>query len=289
MAYQHIPVLLEEVLCYLDPHPGQVIVDGTFGFGGHGLRIARAVGSEGKLIAVERDSRTLKEAEKNIAFSNYPQLILKQGNFAHITDIVRSCALDKVDGVLLDLGVNSYQLDSAGYGISIKQNDPLDMRIDKRATSRTALDLLRSLQEEELANLLFENANEYRSRRIASLIKSNITNIKSSGDLARIIASGVSSRGRIHPATKTFQALRIAVNDELKNLEQFFAQVLQVLNTGGRIAVISFHSLEDRIVKNNFKKEPWVVINKKPITPSAEEVKNNPRARSAKLRVATKR
>ncbi|MBP6930295.1 16S rRNA (cytosine(1402)-N(4))-methyltransferase RsmH [Patescibacteria group bacterium] len=288
MACKHIPVLLEEVLRYLDPRSGQILVDGTFGFGGHGLELARRVGKKGKIIAIEKDSRTLKEAKKNIPLSRYPQVMLRQGNFAHITDIVRSCAVEAVDGVLLDLGVNSYQLDSAGYGISIKHDDLLDMRIDKEETSDTALDIIRRLNEKELADLLFQNADEYRSRRIASLIKRNITSINSSGDLARIIASAVSHRGKIHPATKTFQALRVAVNNEFENLEQFFQQIPAVLNPGGRVAVISFHSLEDRIVKNNFKKEPWVVINKKPITPGENETKSNPRARSAKMRVATK-
>jgi len=280
----HKPVLLQEALDYLKPLPGQTIVDGTFGFGGHGKEIAKKIGAQGKLIGIEQDARTLKMISE--MSENWPQIQLQQGNFADVPLILHSNNIDKVDGILLDLGVSSYQIKSKEHGLSWQTESLLDMRLSPDA-ELSALDLLHGLSEDDLANVLYENADEYRSRRIARGIKANLIDINTTRDLALVVEKSIGGRGKIHPATKTFQALRMEVNQELGNLTKILSKLTTILKPNGRAVIISFHSGEDRLVKNEFKnKETWSVLTKKPITASPLEIKDNPRSRSAKLRAA---
>ncbi len=282
----HKPVMLQEVIDYLKPLPGQTIVDGTFGFGGHGKEIAKKIGAEGKLIGVERDPRTLKITSESLG--HWPQIRLVQGNFADLKNILKAEGRDKVDGVLLDLGVSSHQISSQEYGMSWQTEAPLDMRLSPE-TQETAAQLLHRLSEEEIANMLYELADEYRSRRIAKAIKQNLKEIKTTKDLADVVEKSVGGhRGKIHPATKTFQALRMAVNLEIPNLKEVLSSIKSVIKPSGRVVIISFHSGEDRLVKQEFKnKDVWSVLTKKPVIASFDEIKENPRSRSAKLRAAT--
>lgn len=282
---KHQPVLLEEVIELLRPQKGQVVVDGTFGLGGHAQAIATLIGRGGKLIGIERDKRTLKMVED--ITKELPQIKLIHGNFADIEKILSSIGINKADSVLLDLGISSEQLDAAEYGLSWQVSAPLDMRLE--GESETALELLRRLSEKELADLLYQNADEYRSRKIARAIKENIAAIKTTKDLAEVVARAIGGRGRIHPATKTFQALRVAVNHEQENLMSFLESAPKVIKPGRRLAIISFHSGEDRIVKQEFKKDIWEMLTKKPIVSSPAEISRNPRARSAKLRVGVRK
>lgn len=282
MNKHHIPVLLEEATSNLEPIKNSVIVDGTFGFGGHSLEIVKHLGAQGKLIGIEQDERTLKIARERV--KNITKITLVQGNFRDMRNILDKLKIDKVDGILLDLGVSSYQLDSAQYGLGWQEDAPLDMRLSQD-TDQNALDIIHNLSEKDLADILYKNADEYKSRRIARIIKQNASEIKSTKDLAEIIKKNVRQTGKIHPATKTFQALRMAVNSEIGNLENFLRQAPSILKTGGRLVIISFHSGEDRIVKQEFKKDIWETLTKKPVTPSQEEIADNPRARSAKMRI----
>lgn len=282
---QHCPVLLKETIKYLNLIPGQTIVDGTFGFGGHGKEIAKKIGANGRLIGIEQDERTLKIVGKELA--SWPQIQLVQGNFADVRETLGALGINEVDAVLLDLGISSYQIETGSYGLSWQTDAPLDMRLSGKG--ETALELMRRLSEKDLADLLYQKADEYRSRRIARAIKEDISSIKSTMDLANAVARAVGGRGKIHPATKTFQALRLAVNQETENLEKFFSDVTKVIKPGGRLVTISFHSGEDRIIKHEFKKEIWQSLTKKPVQPTQEEILANPRARSAKLRCGIKR
>ncbi len=281
MNKHHIPVLLTEVIGHLEPIKNAVIVDGTFGFGGHSVEIAKHLGAQGKLIGIEQDERTLKIAREKV--KDIAQITLACGNFADMRNILDKLKIDKVDGILLDLGVSSHQIDSAQYGLGWQKDAPLDMRLSQD-TNQNALDIIHNLSEKDLADILYKYADEYKSRRIARIIKQNISKIKSTKDLAEIIKKNVRQTGKIHPATKTFQALRIAVNSEIGNLENFLHRVPSILKTGGRLVIISFHSGEDRIVKQEFKKDIWEALTKKPVTPSPQEINQNPRSRSAKLR-----
>jgi len=285
MNQVHQPVLLKEVISMLAPKPGQIIVDGTFGFGGHGLALAQAIGKSGRLIAIEQDQRTLKIVEAEL--KAWPQITLINNRFGSIKPILEDLNIKAVDGILLDLGISSYQLDTREYGLSFQGNEPLDMRLDLNAT-KTAYDYLRQLSRDELANILYGYADERSSRRIAEAIKSHLSVIRTTGDLARVIENIIGYSGKIHPATKTFQALRILVNDEFGQLETMLEAAPDCLKPLGRLAVISFHSGEDRIVKQAFKKSGWKQVNKKPLIPTQVEINNNPRSRSAKLRVAMK-
>lgn len=281
MNKHHIPVLLQEAISNMGVAKDSIIVDGTFGFGGHSLEIVKYLGARGKLIGIEQDERTLKIAREKV--KDIAQITLACGNFADMRNILDKLKIDKVDGILLDLGVSSHQLDSAQYGLGWQKDAPLDMRLSQD-TGQNALDIIHNLSEKDLADLLYQNSDEYKSRRIARIIKQNISKINSTKDLADTIKKNVRQTGKIHPATKTFQALRIAVNDEIRNLENFLQQAPSILKTGGRLVIISFHSGEDRVVKQEFKKDIWETLTKKPIVPSLEEIADNPRARSAKMR-----
>lgn len=301
----HQSVLLAEVIAALQPYSGGVYIDGTVGAGGHTAALLAASAPDGQVFGFDRDQSALELARRQLA--QFGQRVhLFHANFDRLAEITQAQSLPKADGILLDLGVSSMQFDQPERGFSFQAEGPLDMRMDASA-GPTAADLVNSLPEEELANLIYQYGEERHSRRIARAIV-RARPIHSTAELAQLVvrASGASrsERTKIHPATRTFQALRIAVNDELGALERTLPQALECLKPGGRLAVISFHSLEDRIVKNYFKQESQDcicppeqpvctcrhkatidIITKKPITASLVEIDANPRARSAKLRV----
>ncbi len=292
----HVPVLLKEVLEYLDPQPGAFIIDGTVNGGGHARAIIETIAPGGTFLGIDWDEDILErtkrafEAEKKKSDAS---LIWTVGNYANIPEILREKKLPKADGLLLDLGFSSEQLESSGKGFSFMKDEPLLMTYGGGETS--AKELLRSLTERELAKIIFELSGEKFAPRIARAIKTEgrKTRIETTAQLKKAIESAVPKnyeRGRIDPATRTFQALRIYANCELENLEHALGSLGNALKEGGRVAVISFHSLEDRIVKQKFrelaKDTKLEILTKKPIEASAEEIKYNPRSRSAKLRAA---
>jgi 16S rRNA (cytosine1402-N4)-methyltransferase len=285
----HEPVLLKELLDYLDPGEGEVIVDSTFGFGGHSAELLKKIGSTGRLIAIEQDKAVFGLVIKRF---NDERIIFVNENFSKIDSILKERKIAKVDKILFDLGISSYHFDELNKGFSFSDEE-LDMRLD-RSTGITAEEIVNTMPEEELANLLYQNADEFLSRRIARVIVDarKKKKIESAKELAEIINQSVRRRGKINPATKTFQALRIAVNREFEVLEEGLSKAVNLLKKNGRIAVISFHSKEDKIAKEvfkNFEKEGVVhILTKKPVVAEYSEVKINPRSRSAKLRVAQK-
>jgi len=294
----HAPVLLNEVLIALQPYSGGVYIDGTVGAGGHAAAILSQAQPEGRLFGLDQDPMALALARQQLApFGT--QVTLIHANFEQLGRL----ALPQVDGILLDIGVSSMQLDQNERGFSFQTDGPLDMRMNT-TTGETAADLVNTLPEDELANLIYQYGEEPRSRRIAKAIV-QARPIERTLPLAQLIAKVKPGYSRIHPATQTFQALRIAVNDELGVLARVLPQAIALLKPSGRLAVITFHSLEDRIVKQFFKQEstdclcpteqPFCtcqhhatlrLITKKPITAAESEIAVNPRARSAKLRVA---
>jgi 16S rRNA (cytosine1402-N4)-methyltransferase len=287
---RHVSVLPEEVLQWLTPRPGQVFVDGTLGGGGHTRALADAVGAGGLVIALDRDPAALANAQENLA--GLP-VKLVQANFCELPTVLSDLAIRAVDGVLLDLGLSSDQLADPQRGFSFDSDGPLDLRFDSSA-GEPAWRLLETAREEELVDLIYRYGEERFSRRIARRVveQRRTAPLRTARELAALVRRCVPrSRGhRIDPATRTFQALRIAVNDELGSLEQALQCLPDCLKPGGRFAVISFHSLEDRPVKSAFRSDPRLEnLTKKPIRPSAEELARNPRSRSARLRVAARR
>ncbi len=292
----HIPVLLQETLEGLCLKAGSVVLDGTLGGGGHAEEILKKIGPKGILIGLDQDEEAINRCRKRLqAFSH--QLILAKSNFRNLGEILAQSKVLSVDAVLLDIGVSSYQFDTPERGFSFRFDGSLDMRMDQSG-GVTAADLVAGLSEKELADLFFHFGEERKSRTIARWIVEarQAKPIRTTRELAELIESRVPAKvryGRLHPATRVFQALRIAVNGELEVLEEGIAQALKVLKPGGRVAVITFHSLEDRIVKNFFRAEKekgnLLLINKKPIVPGEQEIEANDRARSAKLRIAEKR
>lgn len=295
----HKPVLLNEVLKYLNPNPGEFFIDGTVGSGGHAIAILEKIMPRGKFLGLDLDSAAIRRTEKRIAkisgfqFLISKQIILLRGNYAEIPKIIKKEKLGKADGFLLDLGFSSEQIESSGRGFSFKRDEPLVMTYDSK-TKPVSL-ILKELKEDELAEVISSFGEERFASRIARAIKRELAKgtIETSGRLAEIIRRAVPKsyeRGRIDPATRTFQALRIYANKELENLEKVLRELPDILKKGGRVAIISFHSLEDRLVKENFRrleKENKIrIITKKPVMASEEEVKINPRSRSAKLRAA---
>lgn len=301
----HIPVLLQEVITALRPHPGGVYLDATIGAGGHAAAILEHSSPDGQLFGFDQDQWALELAAQGL--SGFGQRVhLIHANFDRLAEIAQAQQIPPVDGLLLDLGVSSMHLDQPERGFSFQVDGPLDMRMDSTG-GQTAADLVNHLPEEELADLIYRYGEERHSRRIArAIVKARP--IHRTGELARIVAkaAGYSRQEqiRIHPATRTFQALRIATNDELGALERVLPQAIDRLKPGGRLAVISFHSLEDRIVKQFFRQESRDcicppeqpvctcrhkatvdIITKRPIVPNLSEIDANPRARSAKLRV----
>jgi 16S rRNA (cytosine1402-N4)-methyltransferase len=284
----HIPVMLDETMDFLRPRDGGIYVDCTLGAGGHAERILELSSPSGKLIGIDLDSEAIATAKERLSrFGDRVTFI--HGNFADLTDILGSLGLDKVDGVLMDLGVSWMQLSKPERGFSFRVEAPLDMRMD-RGNPVTAFDVVNTKSEEELCDIFRRYGEERWARRIARrIVRSRSRSpIATTRQLAEIVESAVPGRRRrIHPATRVFQALRIYVNRELDNLEKGLDSAIEALKPGGRICVISFHSLEDRIVKWRFRRNPLLkVLTPKPLSPSDEEVEGNPRSRSAKLRVA---
>lgn len=282
----HRPVLLAEVVEWLDLRDGSVVVDGTAGAGGHTAAIADRVGASGRVIGLDRDPEMLDLARA--ATAGRP-VTLVQSSYDDLDKVLGGLELDGVDGIVLDLGLSSDQLAWGHRGFSFAGDGPLDMRFDPRSPV-SAADLVNDLDADELARIIYEFGEERHSRRIARKIVEarRVEPITTTARLAEVVRRGVPGKwGAIDPATRTFQALRIEVNDELAILDDLLANLAVYLNPGGRAAIISFHSLEDRRVKHAFRDDPALtVLTKKPVTASAEELAANPRARSAKLRVA---
>jgi 16S rRNA (cytosine1402-N4)-methyltransferase len=272
-------------------------VDATVGLGGHATQFARAIGPEGTLIGLDVDPANLAVARARL--SDAPcRNELVQANFAEIRDVLGSLGLDQVDVLFADLGVSSTQLDDAQRGFSFQRDGPLDMRMDPRLET-TAADLVNRLKERELGDLLYHNAQEYGGRKIAKRICEARRNgrITTTLALASVVAGALrvdpaSRKSKIHPATRTFLALRMAVNREIENLQALLEAAPAVLRPGGRIGIIAFHSVEDKPVKNDMRRrkneQVYRIVTKKPVVASAEERKRNPRSRSAKLRVAVR-
>jgi len=286
----HLPVLVEEIIEFLDPQEGQVFVDGTVGLGGHARAILSHPNKIKLLIGVDVDPQALEVASKNLAqFGERVRLI--RSSYVDIPDVLLSEDIEQVDAIILDLGLSSFQLEHSGRGFSFTRDEPLDMRMDPNINV-TASDMVNNLPFEQLAQLIRSYGEERWAKRIAKTIvkKRDKTPIVSSRQLADIVSLAIPRKyhpRRIHPATKTFQALRIAVNRELDQIKEALFKLPDCLKEGGKIAVISFHSLEDRLVKHAFKHDPRLkALTKKPVTASDKEISNNPRARSAKLRVA---
>ena len=275
----HIPVLLKEAIDALAVRAGGTYVDATFGAGGHTRAILERLGPKGRVIAVDVDPTVHARAD----LPDDSRLKLVHSNFRELSQL----GLEAVDGVLFDLGVSSMQFDTPERGFSLSADAPLDMRMDP-SHGQTAAEYIERTSERELADVIFTLGEERSARKIARAIKQR--HPKTTGDLARIVSAAVHQRGkreRIHPATRTFQALRIAVNDELAALEEGLEAATTMLRPGGRLVAIAFHSLEDRIVKNAIRSDSRLrAITRKPIVPSEEERTRNPRSRSAKLRVA---
>ncbi len=294
----HRPVLVESTLVALDLRPGQVVVDGTVGAGGHASRILLAAGSGSRLIGIDRDAAVLGHARRTLEETvskggGVVSFALHHASFSGMQDVLRQEGQESCDRVLLDLGVSSLQLDTAGRGFSFLQDGPLDMRMDQgNDRIETAVRWLARVPEAELSRVIFEYGEERFARRIARAIVGarRLRPLQRTGELADLVARCVPARGRsrIHPATRTFQAIRIAINDELGELERGLAAARACLAPGGRLVVISFHSLEDRIVKH-FLRAHFDLPERKPILGSAAELAANPRARSAKLRYGVQR
>jgi len=290
----HIPVLLEEVLTGLDLKPGGFYVDGTTGMAGHSIAMLKAC-PDIHLLCLDWDAESLEKARVRVQQSGLADadVLFVQGNFRDLPEILAGEGIDAVDGILLDLGISSYQLNSSERGFSFLRDAPLDMRMD-RFGAVTAADMVNGLPEENLANLIYEYGEERWSRRIARAIvdRRQTLPFRTTLDLAHVVAQAIPRRfhGRhLHPATKTFQALRIAVNREMDNLHNALEMLPSCLKPQGRFCVISFHSLEDRMVKDTFRSHALLQnLTKKPITPSGAEVSLNPRSRSAKLRIAVR-
>ncbi len=287
----HQPVMLKEVLEWLRPRRGQVVLDCTVGVGGHAAAILEELGAGGLLLGVDKDKEALDMAKRFLA--PYAENVrLFHSDYRDVESVLEEAGVEggKVDGILLDLGALSSQLDSPQRGFSFRHEGPLDMRMDT-SERITAAELLRKLSEKELADVFWQFGEERWSKRIARAIKRD-SPIKTTTQLADLIKRTVPGRGRIHPATRVFQALRIVVNRELEGLETFLDNCHGFQRPGGRTVAISFHSLEDRIVKHAFLRNSragtYRVLTKKPVRPSQQEVQENVRSRSAKLRAMEK-
>jgi 16S rRNA (cytosine1402-N4)-methyltransferase len=308
MNFHHTPVLLKETMEYLKPVPGEIYVDGTLGGGGHSLEILKKIYPSGRLIGIDRDPAAIQAATSRL--SDYTDSF--QGvysNYVDIKKVLSELGISAVDGILLDLGASSHQLDTPERGFSYHEEAPLDMRMDT-TQDLTAYDLVNKSSQEDLSQIIWEYGEERWAKRIAEFIVKNRP-VDTTTQLVEVIKMAVPSsarRGGPHPARRTFQALRIAVNQELSLLEEAVRNAVDVLKPEGRLCVITFHSLEDRIVKNTFRslKDPCTcppsspictcgltpvvdIVTRKPVVAGQEELKVNVRARSAKLRVCRKR
>ena len=310
MEYQHTPVMLREVLEYLAPKRGGYFIDGTLGGGGYTSALSAAVGPEGKILAIDLDAQAIV----NTAEKKLDNTVLVQDNFSNLSSIIENnfASGTLFDGLVLDLGLSSFQLADIQRGFSFREDSPLDMSFGSDGSDERTKNIINTYQEEDLSRIFFKYGEEKQARRIAKGIieRRKLNRINTTGDLVEIIKKAIPRRlwnERVHPATKTFQALRIVVNKELESLEKVLPQAVAALKSGGKIVIISFHSLEDRIVKDYFRQEskkclcpPEIplcrcdhqatlkIITKKIVIPTEEEVKINPRSRSAKLRAAEK-
>jgi len=290
-AESHTPVLVEEVLQWLEVKPGGIYVDATLGAGGHSAEIAKRLvsGSPGRLISLDQDERALELARENLKPWK-DRVTLVKSAFSKIAEVVQELGIPKVDGVLADLGVSSMQLDQSARGFSFREAGPLDMRMDAEG-ELTADEIVNQWSEKEIADLLYREADEHDSRRIAKAIV-RARPLRDTAHLATTVAGARKQWGRqrLHPATKTFLALRIAVNREMEELGQFLSRTPATINPGGRWVVLSYHSREDRLVKRAFQEGARAgtlrVLTRHVIQPSEAEQANNPRSRSAKLRCA---
>ena len=291
-GYEHLPVLAEDVIEYLDPRPNGIYVDGTVGGGGHAFKILERSAPTGRLVGIDRDEEALEEARERLKPYGGRATII-HGNFSDLRSILMRLKIGEVDGILLDLGVSYHQLATGRRGFSFQSEGPLDMRMDQNQ-GEPASKLVNTLTQGELEEILRRYGEERWARRIARAIVRyrQEAPITTTTQLRDIISSAIlKPPRRIHPATKAFQAIRIAVNDELNSLDRAIRDGIPILKKGGHICMISFHSLEDRIVKDTFRHYERAlglvrVITKKPISPSKGEISTNPRARSARLRVA---
>ena len=307
MDFKHISVMSEEVLKVLEVKQNGVYVDCTLGGGGHSRRIGKLLSREGFLIGIDRDEEALTAAKKNLSDLNC-RVELVHGNFSELEKILASLGVEKIDGVLFDLGVSSHQIDTAERGFSYIRNSKLDMRMDRRQ-SLTAFEVVNSYAEEKLAKIFHDYGEERFSKKIANVIceKRKTFPIETTGELVSLIEKSVPrTKNGGHPAKRIFQAIRIEVNNELEILTTSVKTAVEKLNLGGKIAVITFHSLEDRLIKNAFQNlakgcicpknfpvcvcghKPEIKILGKATTATAEEILNNPRSKSAKLRAAEK-
>lgn len=311
MEFKHKSVLLKESIEGLNIKPDGIYVDCTLGGGGHSSEIIKKLNEKGSLIGIDQDIDAINAAKKKLGSLNFKNIYYVNENYRYISQIINRLGIESVDGIIMDLGVSSYQLDEKNRGFSYMQDAPLDMRMDKEG-ALTAFDVVNKYSENELFRVIKEYGEEKFARRISRNIVSSreIKPIDTTFELVDIIKRSIPAKFRRegpHPAKRTFQAIRIEVNNELNVLDDTLKDAVNVLKKGGRIAVITFQSLEDRIVKRNFKKlenpctcpkdfpicvcgkKPVVkIINKKPIGPSLEELEGNPRSRSAKLRIAEK-
>lgn len=310
MAYHHIPVMVSEVIQYLNVRPGKIYVDCTLGGGGHSGAIIDRMMPEGFLVGIDQDKDAVNNAKK-VLNAYGPQIALFHDNFVNIKSVLDQLNIPKVDGILADLGISFHQLAQSGRGFTFQKDEPLDMRMDN-ASVLTAGDIVNTADEKELSDIFFRYGEERWSRRIASNIvkERKVKAIKTSFDLVRIVSDSIPKKfisrpQRIHPATRVFMALRIAVNQELERLESFLDIAADLLNPAGRLCILSFHSLEDRIVKHRIKalergctcpptfpqcvcrcEKKVRVLTKKPVRPTEQEIEANPMARSTRLRAA---
>lgn len=287
---EHLPVMREEVVAALAPARGGLFVDGTLGLAGHATALLEAGAT--RLLGIDRDAEALAVARERLQrFGD--RVTLVHADYRHLPQVLEAQGITRVDGVLVDLGLSSFQLESPGRGFSFQRDEPLDMRMD-RSAGETAADLVAGLPEEELADVIYHFGEERYSRRIARAIVQarQVQPVATTGQLAAIVLRAIPRRGYspIHPATRTFQALRIRVNDELQGLDRFVDEACARLAPGGRLAVIAFHSLEDRVVKHTLRRlaadqnMAFRLLTKKPQGPTDAEVSANPRSRSAHLR-----
>ena len=307
IEFKHIPIMLEQVIEGLDIKPDGIYVDGTLGGGGHSYEIAKRLVSGGRLIGIDQDEAAINAAGARLSGFN-DRVTIVRSNYAQIVSILHSLDINRVDGILLDLGVSSHQLDNAERGFSYMEDAPLDMRMDRRQ-EKTAWDIVNYYSQAELTRIIRDYGEDKFAAKIAAKIIGFRENklIETTGELAEIIKLAIPIKYRLtggHPAKRTFQAIRIELNRELEVLEESIEGMIDILSDGGRMAVITFHSLEDRIVKAAFKKAEspctcpsdfpicvcgkktkGFVASRKPLIPSDEEMERNPRAKSSKLRI----
>lgn len=280
---KHETVMLQEAITWLAPRPEGWWADCTVGGGGHTEALLKATAPHGRVLGLDQDAEALKRAGERLAeFGS--RLVLVQSNFRHLAEVVKAQKINGLSGVLMDLGVSSFQIDTATRGFSFQQHGPLDMRMDQRH-GITAAEIVNHADEKELADIFYQLGEERRSRQLAHLIVKNRP-LNTTEELAAIAQKAVGRSGKIHPATRAFQALRIAVNEELDSLREVLAAGPQMMKAGGRMVVISFHSLEDRIAKETFRQGGWERLTKHVVRPTDSETQNNPRSRSARLRAA---